>query len=236
MTQHTKSKPTPIRAIERQRRFITLPLVLGALAAGCAAPAAPSVGPEAALQVAAAPPGSPPATPSAPERDAGRPPTPPVRVHPSPGYKIGAPYTVGSRTFVPAEDSTYDAIGLASWYGDGFHGKPTANGEIYDMNALVAAHPTLPMPSYVHVTNLRNGRTVLLRVNNRGPFAPGRIIDVSREAANLLGFANNGVTQVRVRYVGRAPLDGRTDRERSHLAAQGWYRAAAMRSVSNVPR
>lgn len=141
-----------------------------------------------------------------------------------PVYKIGAPYTVGTRTFVPAEDPNYDAVGRASWYGGSFHGKPTANGEIYDQNALVAAHPTLPMPSYVLVTNLRNGRTIMLRVNNRGPYAEGRIIDVSAEAASLLGFKPYGLTEVRVRYAGRAPLDGHTGRERSHLAAQPWYR------------
>lgn len=146
---------------------------------------------------------------------------------PRPVYKIGAPYTVGTRTYVPAEDRSYDAVGRASWYGGSFHGKTTANGEIFDQNALVAAHPTLPMPSYVLVTNLRNGRTIMLRVNNRGPFAEGRIIDVSAEAASLLGFKPYGLTEVRVRYAGPAPLDGRTERERAHLAAQPWHRTIA---------
>lgn len=143
-----------------------------------------------------------------------------------PVYKIGAPYTVGGRTYVPAEDPDYDAVGQASWYGEGFHGKPTANGEIFDMKALVAAHPTLPMPSYVLVTNLRNGRTVMLRVNNRGPYSPGRIIDVSHEAARMLGFDDKGVTDVRVKYSGPATLEPGDAKERAYLAAQPWYRAA----------
>lgn len=146
-------------------------------------------------------------------------------------YKVGTPYTVGNRTFVPAEDPNYDATGLASWYGEDFHGKQTANGETFDMNALVAAHPTLPMPSYVLVTNLKNGRTVVLRVNNRGPYAEGRILDVSKEAATQLGFVNNGVTQVRVQYAGRAPLDGNDARERAYLVAQPWY---SVRAASNA--
>lgn len=151
-----------------------------------------------------------------------------------PGYKIGPPYTIGDRTYVPAEDPNYDAVGIASWYGQGFHGGPTASGETYDQDAMVAAHPTLPMPSYVLVTNLRNGRTVMVRVNNRGPYKDGRIIDLSRKAAELLGFAGHGLTQVRVKYAGRAPLDGSTDRERAHLSRQPWYRAAAAQ-LSQTP-
>lgn len=143
-----------------------------------------------------------------------------------PVYKIGAPYTIGGRTYVPAEDPDYDEVGQASWYGEGFHGKPTANGEIFDMQALVAAHPTLPMPSYVLVTNQRNGRTIMLRVNNRGPYSPGRIIDVSHEAARMLGFADKGVTDVRVKYAGPATLAPGDAKERAYLTSQPWYRSA----------
>lgn len=151
-----------------------------------------------------------------------------------PVYKIGAPYTVGGRTYVPAEDPNYDALGQASWYGEGFHGKPTANGEIFDMNALVAAHPTLPLPSYVLVTNLRNGRTVMLRVNNRGPYSPGRIIDVSFEAARMLGFDDKGVTDVRVKFAGPATLAPGDAKERAYLAAQPWYRSVTERRSAAV--
>ena len=123
------------------------------------------------------------------------------------GYPIGKPYQVAGVWYVPAEQPDYDAVGAASWYGDAFHGRPTANGELFDMNLASAAHATLPLPSVVEVTNLDNDRTIQVRVNDRGPFKPGRIIDVSREAADQLGFRAQGVARVRVRYVGRAPLD-----------------------------
>jgi rare lipoprotein A len=123
------------------------------------------------------------------------------------GYKIGKPYQVAGVWYVPAEQPDYDAVGTASWYGDAFHGRPTANGEPFDMHIASAAHPTLPLPSVVEVTNLDNDRSIQVRVNDRGPFKPGRIIDVSREAADQLGFVRQGVAKVRVRYVGRAPLD-----------------------------
>lgn len=152
-------------------------------------------------------------------------------------YRVGPPYTVGGRTFVPAEDATYDAMGQASFYGEAFHGKPTANGEIFDMNGLSAAHPTLPMPCYVLVTNLRNGRTIMVRVNNRGPYTPGRILDLSRRAADLLDFTRNGVTQVRVRYAGPAPLGGPDDKPRQYLLAQPWWRGERTpRTAEVVPR
>ena len=138
------------------------------------------------------------------------------------GYKLGAPYRIGTRWYVPAEDPNYDRAGVASWYGNDFHGKKTANGEIYDMNALTAAHPTLPLPSLVYVTNLANGRTVLVRVNDRGPYAQERIIDLSRTAARLLGTEAQGLGHVRVRYAGRAPLDGSDHAERQFLAGQSW--------------
>jgi rare lipoprotein A len=126
-------------------------------------------------------------------------------------YRVGAPYTVGGRTYVPAEDPQYSAKGVASWYGEDFHGRLTANGEIYDMNSMSAAHPTLPLPSYARVTNISNGRSVILRVNDRGPFASDRLIDVSVRAAILLGFFGSGLAPVRVEYAGPAPLEGSDD-------------------------
>jgi len=116
-------------------------------------------------------------------------------------YKIGNPYQIDGVTYYPAVDWTYDETGIASWYGPNFHGKYTANGELYDMNALTAAHRTLPMPSVVQVTNLDNGRTIQLRINDRGPYARGRILDVSRRAAQLLGFDSAGTAKVRVKIL-----------------------------------
>ncbi len=113
-------------------------------------------------------------------------------------YKVGQPYEIKGVWYYPREDPDYDRTGIASWYGDPFHGRRTANGEIYDMNALTAAHQTLPMPSKVRVTNLENGRSLVLTVNDRGPFVNGRIIDVSRRAAGLLGFERQGTAKVRV--------------------------------------
>ena len=114
------------------------------------------------------------------------------------GYKVGKPYRVDGVYYHPAVDYGYSKTGIASWYGSKFHGKPTANGEVYDMNALTAAHKTLPMPSIVRVTNLENGRAIDLRINDRGPFVRGRIIDVSRRGAQLLGFRYKGTARVRV--------------------------------------
>ncbi len=127
-------------------------------------------------------------------------------------YRVGAPYVVAGRTYVPAEDPDYQAVGLASWYGDEFHGRRTANGEVFDLNSISAAHPTLPLPSYVRVSNLSNGRSIIVRINDRGPFHGNRIIDVSGRTAELLGFRNNGTAWVRVEYVGRAPVEGSDDR------------------------
>lgn len=141
-------------------------------------------------------------------------------------YKVGKPYTVAGKTYVPAEDPNYDETGTASWYGDGFHGGPTANGEVYDMHLLTAAHKTLPMPSYAYVHNPVNGRTIMVRINNRGPFKGDRIIDLSREAARLLDFKHRGLATVRVTYAGPAPLDGSDDAERAFLAQQAWYTPA----------
>jgi rare lipoprotein A len=126
-------------------------------------------------------------------------------------YRVGKPYLVAGRMYVPEEDTNYRAEGLASWYGDNFHGRLTANGEVYDMNSLSAAHPTLPMPSYVRVTSLANSKSIIVRVNDRGPYHSNRIIDLSAKTAHLLGFHGNGVAHVQVEYVGRAPLDGSDD-------------------------
>jgi len=128
-------------------------------------------------------------------------------------YRVGKPYTVAGRVYVPEEDVNYRAEGLASWYGDDFHGRLTANGEVFDMDALSAAHPTLPMPCYARVTNLSNGKSLIVRVNDRGPYHGNRLIDISHKAAELLEFTGNGVARVRVEYVGRAPLEGSDDRQ-----------------------
>jgi rare lipoprotein A len=128
-------------------------------------------------------------------------------------YRVGKPYTVAGRIYVPEEDVNYREEGLASWYGDDFHGRLTANGEIFDMGSLTAAHPTLPMPCYARVTNLTNGKSLIVRVNDRGPYHGNRLIDVSNKAAELLEFKGNGVARVRVEYVGRAPLEGSDDRQ-----------------------
>lgn len=128
-------------------------------------------------------------------------------------YKVGKPYQIGGVWYYPKVDYNYDETGIASWYGPGFHGRRTANGETFDQNALSAAHPTLPMPSVVEVTNLENGRVLAVRINDRGPFKYGRIIDMSRRGAQLLGFERQGTAKVRVRIL--------EDESRQHaLAAQ----------------
>jgi rare lipoprotein A len=121
-------------------------------------------------------------------------------------YKLGRPYVVAGVRYVPQHQPHYDETGIASWYGRDFHGRLTANGEVYDMDAISAAHPTLPLPSMVRVTNLENGRTMVVRINDRGPFKPGRIIDLSRRAAHDLGMLEMGLARVRVQYVGAASL------------------------------
>ena len=116
-----------------------------------------------------------------------------------PAYKVGNPYKINGKWYYPAINYEYDEVGYASWYGPGFHGKKTANGEIFNQNKISAAHRTLPLPSIVKVTNLENGKVLsFVRVNDRGPFARNRIIDLSKEAAKELGFVNKGVTKVRV--------------------------------------
>ncbi len=116
-------------------------------------------------------------------------------------YKIGHPYKIKGITYYPKVDYSYEEVGIASWYGDAFHGKTTANGGIFNMHAVSAAHRTLPLPSIVEVENLNNGRKLIVKVNDRGPFHDNRIIDLSKRAAELLGFQNKGVTKVRVRIL-----------------------------------
>jgi rare lipoprotein A len=121
-------------------------------------------------------------------------------------YKIGSPYQIAGRWYTPREDGAYDRVGIASWYGPKFHRRKTANGEWFDMNRMTAAHPTLPLPVFARVTNLENGRSVLVRINDRGPYAHDRVIDMSRKAARKLGMIRKGTARVRVQYLGRAPL------------------------------
>lgn len=135
-------------------------------------------------------------------------------------FKLGSPYKVAGRWYVPREDPNYQEYGVASWYGADFHGRRTANGEVFDAKALTAAHPTLPLPCYAYVTNLENGKTILVRVNDRGPYVNDRLIDMSYAAAKHLGYTNNGRARVRVRYAGLAPLSGDDTRERQFLASQ----------------
>ncbi len=122
--------------------------------------------------------------------------------------QIGKPYKIRGKWYRPREQPGYDKSGSASWYGPNFHGRLTANGEIYDQYALSAAHPTFPLPSYARVINKANGHSVIVRVNDRGPYHAGRIIDLSARAAKLLDYQHAGVAQVRVQYIGPAPLDG----------------------------
>lgn len=148
-------------------------------------------------------------------------------------YKLGRPYQVGGRWYVPRHEPYYDRVGVGSWYGEAFHGRKTANGEIFDMNALTAAHPTLPMPSYAYVTNLRNGRTLLVRINDRGPYVANREIDLSRASARALGYANGGLQQVRVRWAGHAPLNGDDRREQAFLRQQHWHHGEGAQMAVN---
>jgi rare lipoprotein A len=121
---------------------------------------------------------------------------------------VGKPYKVAGKWYRPKHDPNYESVGLASWYGPTFHGRQTANGEIFDRNALTAAHTTMPLPSYARVTNLENGRSMIVRVNDRGPFHGKRTIDLSERAATMLDTKSKGVAKVKVEYIGRARLDG----------------------------
>jgi rare lipoprotein A len=134
-------------------------------------------------------------------------------------YMIGQPYQIGGRWYYPRENLSYDHTGTASWYGSSFHGRLTANGETYDMNAMTAAHPTLPMPTIVRVTNLDNARSVVVRINDRGPFIDDRIIDMSWAGARALGFADRGLTNVRVTVLSEATLRIKMEAERTGYAS-----------------
>jgi rare lipoprotein A len=123
-------------------------------------------------------------------------------------YQVGKAYQVRGKWYQPKEEPGYNKTGLASWYGSAFHGRKTANGEVYDKYHLSAAHPTFPLPSYARVTNLENGTSVVVRVNDRGPYHEGRVIDVSSKTADLLDMKRTGTAKVRVQYVGKAPLEG----------------------------
>ncbi|KQP04697.1 septal ring lytic transglycosylase RlpA family protein [Methylobacterium sp. Leaf93] len=126
----------------------------------------------------------------------------------------GKPYVVAGRTYVPRDDAKgYVREGLASWYGSAFHGRMTANGEVFDRHSIAAAHPTLPLPSYVRVTNLANRHSMIVRVNDRGPYHANRLMDVSEEVAQALEFHRSGTAKVRVEYVGKASTAGSDDRK-----------------------
>ena len=126
-------------------------------------------------------------------------------------YLVGHPYTIAGHTYYPSENPSYSAVGMASWYGAAFHGRRTANGEVYDMASFTAAHPTMPLPSYARVTNLSNGYSIIVRVNDRGPYHGGRVIDVSSRVAEVLDFKGAGIGQGQGR-VRRARADGRVGR------------------------
>jgi rare lipoprotein A len=142
---------------------------------------------------------------------------------------IGKPYEVAGIWFKPKEQPGYDRKGAASWYGEAFHGRKTSNGEYFDMNMLSAAHPTLPLPSYAKVTNIANGKSVVVRINDRGPFVGTRIIDLSKRTADVLDFRRKGKANVRVQWIGNAPLND----QGAHLAMMN-KKAAQGASVSTL--
>ena len=162
-------------------------------------------------------------------------------------YKVGKPYQINGQWYYPKEEWDYEEAGIASWYGPGFHGRMTANGEPYDMNELTAAHKTLPMPSLVRVTNLENGRSIVVRVNDRGPYVAGRVIDLSRRSAQLLDVERAGTAKVRVQILGEeskaiaeAAKRGDTSAGEIMLASLNGAGGAASggvfdRSVASVP-
>ena len=149
-------------------------------------------------------------------------------------YKIGKPYQIANKWYRPRENTSYDRVGMASWYGDLFHGRKTANGEVFDMDALTAAHPTLPLPTLVEVTNLANTRSVIVRVNDRGPYRHNRLIDLSRKAATVLGFKKRGMAKVRVKYIGLAPING-DDRFEKRILARKQNRSRRRANVQQSP-
>ncbi len=154
-------------------------------------------------------------------------------------YKVGSPYTIKGKRYYPAVNYGYDKTGIASWYGPNFHGKTTANGEKFDQNEMTAAHKTLPLPSIVRVTNLENGKSLIVRVNDRGPYAHGRIIDMSKRSAELLGFKHKGVAKVRVevleaesRMVAKVARDGGSTRGMEVAMNKPSYRPPEVIQVS----
>ena len=157
-------------------------------------------------------------------------------------YTVGKPYKIAGRTYRPRVDPRYKKVGLASWYGKAFHGRLTANGEVFDMNRLTAAHTTMPLPSYARVTNTKNGRSVIVRVNDRGPFHGNREIDLSKKTADVLDFQGAGIVKVKVEYVGRARLDGRDDeflaasyRGPGSVAPGGSYPGTQLAQLDRLP-
>ena len=126
-------------------------------------------------------------------------------------YLVGRPYTIAGKRYVPQTQPKEAQVGMASYYGGAFHGRRTANGEVYDMNSVSAAHPTMPLPSYARVTNMRNGRSIIVRVNDRGPYHSGRVMDVSSRVADALAFKSVGTAQIKIEYVGKAGLSGSDD-------------------------
>lgn len=165
----------------------------------------------------------------------------PAQTAPHGTYKLGSPYQVNGAWYYPEYDPGYEAEGVASWYGDAFHGRPTANGEVFDMRQISAAHPTLPMPSLVEVTNLETGRSIRLRVNDRGPFHDNRLIDLSQAAARELGFEGKGLARVKVRFIALLPANGTppvagTSTRPATVVAAAPAAVTAPAAVANMPR
>lgn len=154
---------------------------------------------------------------------------PATKVVAEPRFKVGDPYQIGGIWYYPERDLQYDETGIASWYGDEFAGKLTANGEIFDPRKISAAHKTLQMPSVVRVTNLDNGKSLVVRVNDRGPYVAGRIIDLSREAARLLGFQKQGIARVRVQILAEQSL------QMERLAKNGQFPDSVLETGKDLP-
>ncbi|NNF77688.1 MAG: septal ring lytic transglycosylase RlpA family protein, partial [Rhizobiales bacterium] len=153
---------------------------------------------------------------------------------------VGKPYTINGKRFYPKDVASYERTGVASWYGPKFHRRMTSNGEWFDMHDLTAAHTTLPLPSYVKVTNLSNGKEAVLRVNDRGPFAHDRIIDLSKRSSEILGFKGKGTQNVKVVYLGKAPIahDGThlAAMNRKHLRSSDYTRVASAMNYPSASR
>lgn len=158
-----------------------------------------------------------------------------IPIGPGGVYKVGSPYIINGVRYIPKIDTNYDTTGIASWYGKDFHGKRTANGEIYNMNALTAAHKTLPMPTYVQVTNLDNGRALVVRINDRGPFVNNRIIDMSRRGAQLLGFEKQGIAKVRVKVIGSSDEGFIANKPKTSQEEKSAVAAVPIKSVKQTP-